>query len=173
MNCKALTPVRAIRQKCSECAGAPRAATHCEKEDCPLYPYRTGRNPARAGIGGGDRHGNGRFSQKRTTQVEGPRRGVPPKSTRGILVRNPGKSMSQPWTSPTKVSSPITSWQFLHDHPLPAAGEGDAGVTAGRVSCRIIYHRYSSEPAGRCTQDWVPRNSQIFLYERKCYAITF
>jgi hypothetical protein len=64
-----LTPVRAIRQKCFECAGSLRAATRCEKEDCPLYPYRTGRNPARAGIGGGVRRGNGRFSQKRPTQV--------------------------------------------------------------------------------------------------------
>ena len=24
----------------------------CEHSDCPLYPYRMGRNPARAGIGG-------------------------------------------------------------------------------------------------------------------------
>lgn len=70
MNGKTLTPVRAIRQKCSECAGSFRAAARCEKEGCPLYLYRTGRNPARAGIGGGDRHGNGRFSQKRATQVE-------------------------------------------------------------------------------------------------------
>lgn len=46
-----LTPVKAIRAKCSGCAGSPRAVTGCEREDCPLYPYRTGRNPARAGIG--------------------------------------------------------------------------------------------------------------------------
>jgi hypothetical protein len=68
---KALTPVKAIRAKCSECAGSSRAAPRCEKEDCPLYPFRTGHNPARVGIGGGDRCGNGRFSQKRATQVAG------------------------------------------------------------------------------------------------------
>lgn len=48
---KPLTPLRAIRVRCGECAGSPRAATTCEKEGCPLHPYRTGRNPARTGIG--------------------------------------------------------------------------------------------------------------------------
>jgi hypothetical protein len=45
------TPIRAIRTKCSACAGSPRMATRCENEGCSLYPYRTGRNPARVGIG--------------------------------------------------------------------------------------------------------------------------
>ena len=45
------TPLRSIRAKCIECAGSTRAATRCENEGCPLYPYRTGRDPARAGCG--------------------------------------------------------------------------------------------------------------------------
>jgi len=86
-----LTPIRAIRAKCSECAGSPRAATRCEKEDCPLYPYRTGRNPARAGIGGGDRHGNGRFCEKRPTQVDSfvDKKGAPQGSTPEINLGHP------------------------------------------------------------------------------------
>jgi len=65
------TPVRAIRRKCTECAGSQRAATRCKKEDCPLHTYRAGRNPARAGIGGSGQRENGRFSRKRPTQVAG------------------------------------------------------------------------------------------------------
>lgn len=45
------TPLRAVRRKCVECAGSPRSATRCEREDCPLHPYKTGRNDARKGIG--------------------------------------------------------------------------------------------------------------------------
>ena len=45
------TPIKAMRAKCIECAGGKIAATKCEKEDCPLFPYRTGRDPARAGCG--------------------------------------------------------------------------------------------------------------------------
>ena len=45
------TPLRSIRAKCVECAGGKIAATKCEKEDCPLFSYRTGRNPARIGCG--------------------------------------------------------------------------------------------------------------------------
>ena len=63
-----LTPVRAIRVKCSECAGTRRAATRCEKEDCPLYPYRTGRNPARAGIGRSDLHKDAHSGKFRPSQ---------------------------------------------------------------------------------------------------------
>ena len=71
-----LTPIRAIRAKCLECAGSRKRVHDCDRgpeasEPCPLHPYRMGRNPARVGIGGGDRCGNGRFSQKRATQVAG------------------------------------------------------------------------------------------------------
>jgi len=31
------------------------AVVRCEHEECPLHPYRRGRNPARAGIGPGSR----------------------------------------------------------------------------------------------------------------------
>ena len=64
-----MTPVRAIRQKCLECAGSSRAATRCEKEDCPLYPYRTGRNPARAGIGPSNPHKDAHSGKFRPSQV--------------------------------------------------------------------------------------------------------
>lgn len=86
-----LTPIRAIRAKCTECAGSPRAATRCEKEDCPLYPYRTGRNPARAGIGGSVQRENGRFSQKRPTQVAGfaGKKSTPQGSTPEIILGHP------------------------------------------------------------------------------------
>lgn len=85
------TPIRAIRAKCIECAGSPRAATRCEKDNCPLYPYRTGRNPARAGIGGSDQRENGRFSQKRATQVVRLVRQIP--STQG---NTPGFNQGDP-----------------------------------------------------------------------------
>ena len=93
-----LTPIRAIRAKCIECAGSPRAATRCEKEDCPLYPYRTGRNPARAGIGGSNQRENGRFSQKRATQVVRLVRQIPPPqgSTPEINLEDPRAEKGHP-----------------------------------------------------------------------------
>jgi hypothetical protein len=48
---KNLTPVRAIRQKCMEYQGGSRKAIRNCAADCPLHPYRMGRNPNRAGIG--------------------------------------------------------------------------------------------------------------------------
>lgn len=48
-----VTPMRAIRMKCLDCsAGQPLEVRLCTHEACPLYPYRFGRNPKRAGIGG-------------------------------------------------------------------------------------------------------------------------
>jgi hypothetical protein len=50
---KNLTPLRAIRQKCLECsAGQPSEVKHCPCTECPLYPYRMGTNPKRAGKAG-------------------------------------------------------------------------------------------------------------------------
>jgi hypothetical protein len=46
-------PVKAIRAKCLECGGSMKEVRLCPAETCPLYPYRMGRNPNRAGIGGG------------------------------------------------------------------------------------------------------------------------
>lgn len=44
---KQLTPIKAIRAFCSECAGTPREATTCTAtaETCPLWIYRTGHRP--------------------------------------------------------------------------------------------------------------------------------
>jgi hypothetical protein len=50
---KTLSPLRAIRAKCLDCSAAVALEVrHCELDDCPLYPYRLGHNPARAGKGG-------------------------------------------------------------------------------------------------------------------------
>lgn len=46
------TPLRAIRAKCMECScGNTAEVRNCVIPRCPLYPYRFGHNPARAGIG--------------------------------------------------------------------------------------------------------------------------
>lgn len=48
-----LTPLKAIRAKCVDCSGGNRKeATNCPSEKCPLWQYRTGKNPNRQGIGG-------------------------------------------------------------------------------------------------------------------------
>lgn len=52
MDDKVLTPVRAIRKKCLECSGRPKEIRLCQEQECPLFEFRLGRNPRRAGIGG-------------------------------------------------------------------------------------------------------------------------
>ena len=62
-----LSPVKAIQAYCrTECPHSaegegthrgcyrsrPVAASLCERDACPLWPYRRGRNPSRSGIGG-------------------------------------------------------------------------------------------------------------------------
>ena len=42
---KTLTPVKAIRAKCS--GGNRSEADRCQIKDCPLYAYRHGKNPNR------------------------------------------------------------------------------------------------------------------------------
>jgi hypothetical protein len=50
---KRLTPLRAIRANCLECSGGNSAEVRlCVISTCPLYRYRMGHNPARAGQGG-------------------------------------------------------------------------------------------------------------------------
>jgi len=62
---KRLTPVRAIRLKCLDCSGNhPSEVRNCSVVDCPLYPYRMGRNPKREGIG----NQKGGFYEKPSTQ---------------------------------------------------------------------------------------------------------
>ena len=47
-----LTPIKAIRAKCLDCCcGQRNEVVVCPCADCPLYPYRFGKNPNRAGIG--------------------------------------------------------------------------------------------------------------------------
>lgn len=47
-----LTPIKAIRAKCLECSNyQPKEVRECIIPDCPLYPFRMGKNPNRTGIG--------------------------------------------------------------------------------------------------------------------------
>lgn len=48
-----MTPLKAIRAKCLDCVcDQPKEVRLCPCTDCPLYPFRMGNNPNRAGIGG-------------------------------------------------------------------------------------------------------------------------
>lgn len=45
---KATSPGRAIRLKCLDCmGGSSHEVELCPATDCPLYPFRKGRNPFR------------------------------------------------------------------------------------------------------------------------------
>ena len=45
---KRMTPVKAIRAKCLDCCCDQSAEVRlCQAEECPLWPYRMGHNPAR------------------------------------------------------------------------------------------------------------------------------
>jgi len=48
-----LTPIKAIRKFCIQCAGSQKAPRKCANETCPLFVFRLGKSPGRAGIGGG------------------------------------------------------------------------------------------------------------------------
>ncbi len=49
---KPLSPLKAIRAKCLECAGGkPSVVRNCESVDCPLHNLRMGHNPSRSGVG--------------------------------------------------------------------------------------------------------------------------
>lgn len=46
-----LTPIKAIRAWCLECVcGVASEVKLCPSEDCPLYPYRLGKNPNRSSV---------------------------------------------------------------------------------------------------------------------------
>lgn len=48
-----VTPLQAIRQNCLDCCcGSAHEVKLCPCTKCPLYTFRFGRNPARAGVGG-------------------------------------------------------------------------------------------------------------------------
>ncbi len=41
-----MTPVKAIRAKCLDCSAGSRAEVRlCVMPDCPLFPFRMGKNP--------------------------------------------------------------------------------------------------------------------------------
>ena len=43
-----MTPLKAIRKKCLECCcGQCKEIRLCPSKDCPLYPFRFGKNPNR------------------------------------------------------------------------------------------------------------------------------
>jgi len=46
---KRFTPIKAIRAKCLDCmGGSSKEVRLCNIPECSLFPYRLGRNPARA-----------------------------------------------------------------------------------------------------------------------------
>lgn len=50
MQTKNLTPIKAIRAKCLDCsASVSGEVKNCHIKDCPLWPYRLGKNPNRTG----------------------------------------------------------------------------------------------------------------------------
>ncbi len=47
-----MTPIKAIRAKCLDCCcGQVNEVRLCPCAECALYPYRLGKDPARAGKG--------------------------------------------------------------------------------------------------------------------------
>lgn len=40
-----MTPMQAIKAKCTECSESAREVKNCPVKDCALYPFRLGRNP--------------------------------------------------------------------------------------------------------------------------------
>ena len=65
-----MTPLKAIRQNCLDCMnGNANEVKMCPMETkCPLWPYRFGHNPARAGLG---KIGNLRPDMGKETAEEG------------------------------------------------------------------------------------------------------
>lgn len=52
---KHISPLKAIRLKCLDCCcGSSHEVKRCSATKCPLYPFRFGKNPNRAGLGNGD-----------------------------------------------------------------------------------------------------------------------
>ena len=49
---KEVTPIKAIRKFCLECAGSRGEVKKCGNLECSLFSYRFGKNPMRKGIGG-------------------------------------------------------------------------------------------------------------------------
>lgn len=46
-----LSPVKAIKKHCLDCSGgSKKEVRECIIQDCPLYPFRLGKNPNRKGL---------------------------------------------------------------------------------------------------------------------------
>lgn len=43
-----MSPLKGIHVFCIDCQGSARQVTNCTKENCPLWPFRTGKNSTRA-----------------------------------------------------------------------------------------------------------------------------
>ncbi|KKL87481.1 hypothetical protein LCGC14_1934240 [marine sediment metagenome] len=49
---KRLTPLKAIREFCKDCVGGAHWVNDCGGDNnCVLFPFRKGHNPARKGMG--------------------------------------------------------------------------------------------------------------------------
>jgi hypothetical protein len=45
---KSKTPIKSIREKCLDCSCYQKGEVlKCPSNDCPLFPYRLGKNPNR------------------------------------------------------------------------------------------------------------------------------
>ena len=44
---QARSTLSAIRKKCLECSDGPKAVRECPSGNCPLHPFRMGKNPFR------------------------------------------------------------------------------------------------------------------------------
>ena len=113
------TPIRAIRTKCSECAGSPRAATRCEKEDCPLHRYRSGHNPAREGIGRTNLHKDAHSGKFRPSQD-----GRIVSISRSSEGTPPGFNLGHPRAFGVQVDRPRTSAEFVGEMMLRSLSGG-------------------------------------------------
>ena len=61
-----ISPLKSIRLKCLDCAGNEEVEIRlCPILDCPLYPFRMGKNLNRKGIG----NKNARVARKRVEFV--------------------------------------------------------------------------------------------------------
>ena len=58
------TPLKSIRAKCLDCCcDQAQEVRLCPSQTCPLWPFRMGKNPNRAGIGGKNINGDFPSSQ--------------------------------------------------------------------------------------------------------------
>ena len=47
-----LNVLKTIREHCKQCGGWEEKPRDCQVTDCELFPFRCGKNPNRAGLGG-------------------------------------------------------------------------------------------------------------------------